>query len=142
VHTVVTLASFWSPDWVENIEIVPLFLWLLVPIPVFIGSLILFRSGGGKPLLLVLIGSIAYLIWHAIDLFLTVLFPFVLENHSSWFIQTVWPTCTPHWAFDTSMHILRAISLCFPIGFVWFALSAKRNAPNQTLQPAAGRSDA
>ena len=136
-----TLASFWSPYWADNVEILPIILWLLTPIPVFIGSLILFRRVGGKPLLLVLIGSIAYLTWHAIDLFLTTLFPFVLENHSSWFIQAVWPTCTPHWAFDASMRILRAISLCFPAGFVWFALRAKRNAPNQALEPTASRSD-
>jgi hypothetical protein len=114
------------PNSLEKFVIVPLLLWLVVPIPVFIGSLILFRRVGGLPLLLVLIGSIGYLLWHGIDTFLDVLFPLVPYHHDSAFIQAVWPTCTAHWAFPVAMSVFQALSLCFPVGFVWFALRAAR----------------
>ncbi len=134
-----TLASFWSPDWVENVEIVPILLWVLVPIPVFVGSLILRRRVRGTPTLLILIGAIAYLLWRAIDLFLELIMPFVVSQPDSpqvqSFFHTVWPTCTPHWLFDAAMRILRVVSLCFPCGFVWFALRSGRRAPNQALEP-------
>jgi hypothetical protein len=63
------------PNSLEKYVIVPMLLWLVVPIPVFVGSFILFRRLGGAPLLLVLIGSIGYLLWHGIDTFVDVLLP-------------------------------------------------------------------
>jgi hypothetical protein len=106
--------------------LVPTLLWLIVPIPVFIGSIILFRRVHDVPALLILIGSIGYLLWHGIDLAMQLIMPYALEHHDSRFINAIWPTDTPHPAFDIAGHVLRGVSLCFPIGFVWFALRATR----------------
>ena len=126
LYYTIMATSFLDSDVVEALSVAPLLLWLAVPVPVFVASLILFRRVGGKPLLLLLIGSTAYLLWQGIDLFLEFLGPFALKYHGSWFIQRVWPGCTPDRAFDIAVQILRAISLCFPVGFIWFALRSTR----------------
>src|SRR5438477_9294205 len=103
-----------------------LILWLAVPLPLFVGSLVLFRRVAGIPTLLMLVGASAYFLWRLQDLSLDLLLPYVVTHHDSRWVRIIWPTDTPHPAFNTSKLVFAIISFCFPMGLVWFAFKLPR----------------
>src|SRR5438046_2682 len=101
-------------------------LWLAAPLPLFVGSLLLFRRAAGIPTLLILVGASAYFLWRLQDLSLDLLLPYVSTHHDSRWVRIIWPTDTPQPAFNTSTLVFALLSFCFPVGFVWFVLRLSR----------------
>jgi hypothetical protein len=86
--------------------------WLLVTI----GAALLFRRFRGLPLLLILIGSIAYFVSNLYETFMI----YALTN--SWIANDspFWR----HWSLDLFQRISSFATICFPLGFVWGAFRA------------------
>jgi hypothetical protein len=64
---------------------------VLVALATFIGSVLLFRRDGAISVILMLVGSAAYVLWRAMNLSLVAAMQFVLEHQDSRFVQMVWP---------------------------------------------------
>lgn len=117
--------------------------WLIASATVLVGAAFLLRRFGGAPLVLLVIGAAAFVLEHAIDVFLTFLLEYIVGPHpGTVFARAVWPACLPDQAFDTAKRISQLVGgICFPIGFFWYALRATR-ASNQTMQRTADRPSA
>jgi hypothetical protein len=96
--------------------------WVLLSPFVLAGSIILLRRFGGWSPLLQVIGSAAYIVLHLYEF--TVIWlqaPGRLGTHSIPF--HLW---TQHWWVQDITICLRLLVICFPIGFLWFAIRAVR----------------
>jgi hypothetical protein len=102
-------------------------LQLAVAAFVAIAATILFRRRRGWPTLILLVGSVAFLLFRVMDVFLLAMMPLVSEHPDSPFFAAIWPTCTPHPAFDVIGKILTVAALiCLPIGLVSICIQALR----------------
>jgi hypothetical protein len=108
-------------------------LQLALSLVVAVASIILFRHSGGWPGILLVVGSVGYLLVTAQNTF----FMYATEHNWISLQSRLWE----HWSVSLFFRISGLASLCFPVGFLWFALRASR-ASNQAMQRTAPRSDA
>ena len=101
-------------------------LWMSIPLPVVIGSLLLLRRFGGVPPILLLIGSAAFLLERAVEVSLSLLLPYIVTHQDTLFVRFILPTSPT--VFDLEYSLLLITSVCFPIGFIWFTLRFTRRA--------------
>src|SRR3954465_13899837 len=91
--------------------------WNAVPLLVtslatLVGAAFLLRRFGGASLVLLVIGAAAFVLEHAIDVFLTVLLQYVVGPHpGTAFARAVWPSCLPDPAFDTAKRISHLVGI-------------------------------
>jgi hypothetical protein len=109
--------------------------WLFASVAVLAAAVFLWRRFGGAPLVLLIVGAAAFVLEYAIDVLLTFLMEYIVApNPSTALARAVWPTCVENPAFDEAKHISHVVAcICFPIGFVWYALRTART-PNRAMQ--------
>jgi len=85
-----------------------------------VGSLLLVRNVRGAPTILCLVGSIGYLIFWLLE---------ALPHEYTWSHtpQELQPGCVfRHWSLCFLHRTSSIATLCFPIGFLWFAVRMAR----------------
>jgi hypothetical protein len=102
----------------ENIVLSP-YLQLVLSILLGVGSLLLFRRGGGPAAFLLVIGSAGWFVFWSLNAFSEYTFtkePGPLDG-----------CIYRHWSLCILEHVGVVATLCFPIGFLWLALRASRH---------------
>jgi hypothetical protein len=107
-------------------------LQLALSLVVSVASIIMLRRVGGWPAILLVVGSVGYLLVTAQN----TLFMYDYSYH--WISL---PAFWEHWSMLLFFRISGLASLCFPVGFLWFSLRLTR-ASNKAMQRTAPRSDA
>ena len=102
--------------------------WLSIPLPVVIGSILLLRRFGGAASVLLLIGSGALLLERLVELGVRFLVSYAMTHQDSALGRVLWPAAssTSPTVFDAEYILLIIASLCFPVGFIWFAFRFTR----------------
>ena len=115
--------------------------WFFASVAVLMGAALLLRRFGGAPLILLVVGTAAFVLERAIEVGLTFLFEFSVGPYPG-VAYAAGPTLGFNPAFYTAQHISHLVgSICFPIGFFWYALRATR-ASNHAMERTADRSAA
>jgi hypothetical protein len=115
--------------------------WFFASLAVLVGATLLLRRFGGAPLIVLVIGAAAFVLERAIEIGLTALLMFIPGPYPG-VAYANGPCLGLNPAFYTAQHISHLVgSICFPVGFFWYALRATR-ASNQAMQRTADRSDA
>jgi len=113
-------------DYFDAMLLRPMLL-LVVATFVVVAAAVLFRRRRMWSTFTLLAGSVAFFLLRAMDLFLLFIMPVVSEHPNSRFFAAIWPTCTPHPAFDVVGKVLLvAAVLCLPIGLLSICIQSIR----------------
>jgi hypothetical protein len=94
-----------------NVVYVP-YIQLAVWVVGTVGAVLLFRRFGGAAPLLLVIGTVGFLVWQVVDSIIVYQSPEVVLRHGT--------------VFNAIDHIDRLAAMCLPIGLVWLGVRVTR----------------